>query len=56
MKISFTFCFSFNLISLTLCADPSIKNEDLVIKLKCLKSLLNEGIYAPSRPNFNAIL
>ena len=48
-KINFTLCFSLIRISLILCADPIIKKDDLTLYVKCWKSLLKEGIYAPSR-------
>ncbi len=43
-------------ISLTLCAEPKIKNEGFFTNARCVISLLNEGKYTPSRFSFNAIL
>ena len=43
-------------ISLTLCAEPKIRNEGFIAKVRCVISLLNEGKYTPSRLSFNAIL
>ena len=43
------FCFSLILTSIGLCADPIIKKDDLTLYVKWRKSLLKEGIYAPSR-------
>ena len=55
-KINFTLCFSFIRISLTLCADPIVKKDDLTLYAKWRKSLLKEGIYAPSRSSLIANL
>ena len=48
-KMHFMFCFSLTLISFKVWADPNNLKFFLILKELKIKSLLNDGIYAPSK-------
>ena len=53
-KIFSTFCFSLILISLRLCADPTILKFFLKEYAKCCVLLLKDGMYTPSKSSLIA--